>query len=488
MSVRVFANRYQLDVQIANSSSLISWRAIDNLLARPVAVHLVPISDPRATELIARCETAASNADRGTIAILDVISSDVIVDESSPQAPQPMAGIITEWASEPSLKDVFTQTHEPLEPTAAIALARSLALVVANAHNLGITHNRIRPNNVFVTNDGLGRLGGFGIDHVMYGTDDFSDVVALAYLLCASATGTWPGRPIEGFAALPPSIDVTQLFPSDLRSELPSVIDDVFHDTVTGAITTARDFAAALSAPSQRSGVARGVRDGALAARGELAHALPKFAKASQSISTPSRKRTVLIAGIAVSLFGWAGLQIMSQPIGQKEVPKTIEPLPSASIVITRESDGPAEPIKIVGATDYDPYGDNTENPELATLAIDEDATSEWRTVLYRTDNMAGKSGVGLLLDLGAQAKFNTLGILTGQGEHSFKIFAVDQATADVANLKPIATKENVTGQVDIELSETVTSAFVLIWITDVPIASGGSYQGGIANVEVGLK
>ena len=65
-----------------------------------------------------------------------------------------------------------------------------------------------------------------------------------------------------------------------------------------------------------------------------------------------------------------------------------------------------ADPIAGVTATDFDPQGTPPEeNPELAPLAVDGDKTTAWRTLNYKQNFGPGglKSGVGLILDLGAR-------------------------------------------------------------------------------------
>ena len=64
-----------------------------------------------------------------------------------------------------------------------------------------------------------------------------------------------------------------------------------------------------------------------------------------------------------------------------------------------------ANPITGVTATDFDPQGTPPEeNPDLAPLAVDGDKATAWRTLTYKQNFGPGglKSGVGLVLDLGA--------------------------------------------------------------------------------------
>ena len=55
----VIAGRYRLDDLITESAGARFWRATDTVLARSVAIHAVPSSDPRAPGLLAAARVSA---------------------------------------------------------------------------------------------------------------------------------------------------------------------------------------------------------------------------------------------------------------------------------------------------------------------------------------------------------------------------------------------------------------------------------------------
>ncbi len=82
------------------------------------------------------------------------------------------------------------------------------------------------------------------------------------------------------------------------------------------------------------------------------------------------------------------------------------DPGPSASATTAAPSTPTVtgSPVRVVKAGDFDPEGDGAENHREVGLAIDGDPATGWRTLTYRGSAALGglKSGVGLVLDLGA--------------------------------------------------------------------------------------
>jgi hypothetical protein len=80
--------------------------------------------------------------------------------------------------------------------------------------------------------------------------------------------------------------------------------------------------------------------------------------------------------------------------------------------------------IGIAGVKVFDPDGDGQENDALAPLAIDGNSATAWNTVCYGNKYLAGKGGVGLVADLGA----NRTGLLTidvGSAPYQLRVYAV---------------------------------------------------------------
>ena len=72
-------------------------------------------------------------------------------------------------------------------------------------------------------------------------------------------------------------------------------------------------------------------------------------------------------------------------------------------------------PVKLVDATSYDPQGDGSESQYLAPDAIDGNPATAWRTETYKgqVNDLAGKQGVGLVLDAGRAVSARALRIST---------------------------------------------------------------------------
>jgi hypothetical protein len=76
---------------------------------------------------------------------------------------------------------------------------------------------------------------------------------------------------------------------------------------------------------------------------------------------------------------------------------------------VGRDVPGRAEParpapVEVAAVASYDPEGDGAEHEETVAAATDRDATTYWTTETYRSFAET-KSGVGLVLEVGGEAK-----------------------------------------------------------------------------------
>jgi len=108
----------------------------------------------------------------------------------------------------------------------------------------------------------------------------------------------------------------------------------------------------------------------------------------------------LLLAALVLGGFMWVTLRTDS-PDASFDPPSTLVP------VTTTAGDPAAVPSssKIVKVTTYDPEGtDGQENDALAALAIDGNPATMWSTVCYGSRTLGGKTGVGIVADLGKAA------------------------------------------------------------------------------------
>lgn len=157
----------------------------------------------------------------------------------------------------------------------------------------------------------------------------------------------------------------------------------------------------------------------------------------------------------------------------------------------TATSPGPVQsasptPFTEVTAKDFDPQGSppREENPELVPNVLDGDDETTWHTSTYEQDFGPGglKTGVGLLLDLGAARGVRQVAVAVS-GETSLAAYLTQQPPTGVGDLTP-AGETSGNGVITINLDEAVSARYVTVWLTSLPTVEGG-FRGTISEVQV---
>ncbi len=188
------ASRFRLEDLLEEHSGARFWRATDTVLARNVAIHVIASEAPRARAVLTAARTSATVSDGHILRVLDAL------EEGG------MVYIVHEWGSGVSLDRMLSE--EQLEPRRAAWLVREVAEAITVAHQHGVAHGRLLPENVLLTDAGAVKLIGFVVDAVLHGraqphddapdqpaSEHESDVRNLGGLLYACLTGKWPGFP-----------------------------------------------------------------------------------------------------------------------------------------------------------------------------------------------------------------------------------------------------------------------------------------------------
>ncbi len=250
----VLAGRFTLDDLLDDTDGAKFWRATDQTLARSVAVHVIPDSDPRADALLTAARTSALVTDGHLLRVLDAAAENGVVY------------VVNEWGSGVTLDEMLSEG--PLSPRRAAWVVKEVAEAIATAHRNGVAHGRLLPEKVMVTEAGSVKLIGFVVDavlqdragrdqHRVTGGDPMSahesDIVNLAGLLYAALVGRWPGT--EGTTV--PSAPVEHgrpLRPRQVRAGVPRPLDAICERVLNAGphthavpIETAHEVYAALS-------------------------------------------------------------------------------------------------------------------------------------------------------------------------------------------------------------------------------------------------
>lgn len=212
----VLAGRYRLADLLSETDHGRFWLAHDSVLGRPVAVHVIDADDPRAPGLMSAARASASIADQRLLRVLDAETREGI------------SYVVNEWGRGSSL-DILLARSGPLSPPQAAWVTAQVAATLTRAHDLGYAHGRLNPENVLIDEAGGVRIIGFAVEAALYGLPEGSaaeDDTALAGILTACLTGTWPGTTPSAVPPTPVSGD-HPLRPRQVRAGVPRALDDL---------------------------------------------------------------------------------------------------------------------------------------------------------------------------------------------------------------------------------------------------------------------
>ncbi len=481
--------RYVLHDLMSEAGSIRLWRAMDEVLERPVTIRLIDREDPRAESLCDSARRSAGVDDRRLVRVLDVVEFESDV------------GVVTEWVSGRTLSDLLDErSGEPLDAGSALALATEVGRGVLAGHHAGVGHGRLRPSSILITDSGEVRVIGLGVDSALWGPSLPArvgvdpDVHGVGALLYAAVTGHWPDGLLDGLPAAPRA-GRRVLPPSSVVADVPLILDELAARSIAG-----------MTPPRARLPYAD--MDDLVAA---LAQAPNRLAATTLATFAPRpmrpRSRTALGLGAAVvaagcvgvGLLGWRIIQGAPSPWAAPSSAVASDfltaPVDRADEAAAVPTDAASAPIVIAKVFAFDPFGVTTRDPEqkggrafgaeTVPRIVDGDSTSAWLTPVFDSPDLGGSRGTGVILDLGESVPIRSVVInLMGNGT-DLQVHVADELGADY-DLWPLL--NSVTGastRIDVRSPRSLEGRYVLIWLTRVPPYDTGGYLGGIRSVEV---
>jgi dipeptidyl aminopeptidase/acylaminoacyl peptidase len=180
------------------------FRARDTRLGRDVALKVLPSSVAALPDRLQRfaqeAQAAAALNHPNVVAVYDVH-----IDGDTPY-------VVSELLEGETLRAALTRG--PLPPRRAVDIATQVAAGLAAAHQKGIVHRDVKPENIFLTNDGRAKLLDFGIARII-GSATGESAVTLA----PEPAATLPGMVIG---------TVGYMAPEQVRGEPVDARADVF--------------------------------------------------------------------------------------------------------------------------------------------------------------------------------------------------------------------------------------------------------------------
>lgn len=238
---RLLGGRYKLEEMLVRRTETQSWRATDQVLSRPVLIHLLPPGEDD-EQLLTAARRAAVATDSRFLRVLDAQPGDepppppddADAEESEPERPVGPY-IVCEYAAGMSLERLLAAG--PLSALEAAWVVREVADGLAGMHEQGLFHERINPDTVVITATGNVKIVGFLLEselsprrhHPLIPSSDPErmDIADLGRLLYCTLVSRWPGGHAYGMAAAPIDAEGQLLTPRQVRAGVSPALDSI---------------------------------------------------------------------------------------------------------------------------------------------------------------------------------------------------------------------------------------------------------------------
>ncbi|MGH9024908.1 MAG: protein kinase domain-containing protein [Acidimicrobiia bacterium] len=492
---RVLGGRYRLVEPIARGGMATVWLADDPVLARRVAVKVLRAELGANGDLRTRFQREAVAAARlshsGIVATYDTGDDDGV------------AYIVMELVE-------GTTVRRLLDSEGALSIPRSVDLSVQvadalqHAHQQGLVHRDIKPGNVLVTHHDRVKVTDFGIAKLT-GDDDLTrtgtvlgtarylapeqvnggvidartDVYALGLLVYEMMCGNPPFAAetdmATAVARLTNDAPSLRRYRPELAPELDAVVTRALARDPDRRFESAAEFRRALAgAPRATLSSSRQPARPRLTlpaspgaptearSRTSVGSAPPvNRAPARTPARRPSRSRRGLLVIGALFLAGCGVAASLLWPFDDGDNPTTSE----AAAVLS-------EPLTIAGVEDFDPDGDGEEHAEEAANGGDGDTTTSWSSETYANEAFGnGKSGVGLIVDLGSEQQVTAVTVSTAESGWSGEVYLATEPGESFADWgSPVAGPTEATAADPVfQLGSPTVGRYVLVWFTELP-------------------
>jgi serine/threonine protein kinase len=494
------ARRYQLAECVTRVDGFSSWRAVDEKLRRAVGIHLLPADHPRSRQVLAAARSAALLGDPRFVQVLDAVEEDDLVY------------VIHEWLPDAaSLADLLAAG--PLEPHEAYQMASQVSQGMAAAHREGLAHLRLDPGAVLRTSSGQYRIRGLAVAAALRGLSSDrpqrQDTEAIGALLYAVLAQRWPyEEDAHGLAGLPKGVGLVA--PDQLRAGIHRGMSDVAMRALVNDGATASREEPPCTTPEELAKAIAGIPRIRPPEHPAPVYRQPAFQQPPQppngstryTVATPSPAPAPppALPGRTGSALKWAVSALLIVAIGlgswqladalksrENRTPRT----PSTGQKADQNpAPQPTAPLRIIGAKDFDPFGDDgTESHSEVSNVYDHNPSTYWQTSWYARADLGGlKPGVGVVLDLGSARHVSSVTVdLLGDGT-DVQLMAAPSGT----NVRPTqldgfgkVVASGSGGQQVTLKSKQVTTRYLLVWLTKLPFNPDGKFRGKISEISV---
>ncbi len=155
---RLIEGRYRVEGRVAKGGMATVYTALDTRLDRIVALKIMHPAMAEDDEFVARFIREAKSAARlshpNVVAVYDQGTDDDLVF------------LAMEYVEGRTLRDVLRESQR-LDPAKALAILTPILAALAAAHDAGIVHRDVKPENVLIADDGRVKVADFGLARAM---------------------------------------------------------------------------------------------------------------------------------------------------------------------------------------------------------------------------------------------------------------------------------------------------------------------------------
>ena len=454
------AGRYEVEELVGHGGMSSVYKARDALLERHVALKILHEQYTADEDFVERFKREARS-----VAQLQHPNIVTVIDRGEAEGRQ---FIVFEYIDGENLKERVVRNGR-LDVREAVEISLEVARGLAFAHEQGLIHRDVKPQNILLNGDGRAKVTDFGIARslavdgmtqtgTVLGTSNYiapeqasgqrvdahSDVYALGVVLYELLAGEVP-FPGESFVAVamkhmhepaPNLLDVR----GDVPLRVAAAVDRALEKDPEQRFPTMDAFAAELDACLTE--LDRGPE-------GDATMVIPSARRAS------SKRKQVSRWPLAIGLL--ALLAVAAIVIGL--------------LALGGSKNGGSPPahtrVEVTGLTSYDPFGDNKEEHSSAAVNVtDGNPATYWSTERYNDAPSLGKPGVGVVVDAGSVVELSQIVIVTDTPGFTAEI---DATNTEGATPVKVSDGKVVGATTTFEISSSGPKRYYIVWITKLP-------------------
>jgi tRNA A-37 threonylcarbamoyl transferase component Bud32 len=415
----ILDGRYRIEAVLGAGGMSTVYRARDTVLDRDVALKLMHREIARDSDQLERFRREARAVARlNHPHIVQVIDAGEVTDpeDQSDGSRQGMPYIVFEHIAGETLKQRIRRLGRLPIPE-AIAYAIEISRALGAAHEQGIVHRDVKPQNVLVDEEGSAKVTDFGIarsldeagltaDGRVLGTTDYvspeqalghavtgqSDVYSLGVVLFEMLTGAVPfqgeNQVSVAMRHVREELPDLQARRTEASAALAAVLDRATAKDLAVRYPDARSLVAdledVLAIESARSGQATGEAEAVI-------RTLPARARRRLPLRLRRPRAGVLALLALLGVLASVALVVLAAERAQRGVspPRDVRPAPGERTIR----------LSGTAAQDYDPAGTGGEHREEVRNVNDGDLGTFWSTETYNSPLSEQKPGVGIIID-----------------------------------------------------------------------------------------